>query len=158
MKIRSTFVLLAGALGLMLAACGHVGSIVPAAPMTQSILQGQFNDSAKAPNVAGTYSGTITDSHAGKGTLVLVVTQNGSTIGGTATPTFRGGSATFQIAGRVFVANKRTRLSFVASLKGTHCTAKSTGTVTRTHHLSGKYTATGCAKKLTSGTYTTVKQ
>ena len=107
------------------------------------------------PSIAGSYSGTLSDSISGAGTLSMSLTQHGLQLGGTYTSTFS--NAGYNRVGPVygFVSNSQVTI-IQATNPTTTCPFFGTGNVSGTT-ISGTFAAFQCTKAQT-GTFTLTHQ
>ena len=163
MRVRPIFI----SLGFLFALCGcggHAASTgaVPQALQPDAITRTSPSFAADLatdtiPSIAGTYKGSIDDERNGGGKLTIVIDQTEAKISGTATPEWKGKTATLTIAGKVWVSKGTTRVRFSITYPGEDCTGTAKGSV-KNGHLDGSYAATLCTSgKYTKGTYKTTE-
>lgn len=128
---------------LCLAACGS--NAAPPIVVSGDSASAASRLAGAVPKVAGTYKGTINDENLGKGTLQIVLSQNGSKLSGTFTPTWNHTPVTLNVAGKVAVKNGKTTVSYTLKRTGV-CPGTSTGTISQTHKLDGTYLIPECHK------------
>jgi len=128
-----------------------------ASPNCPTANSGSFSlQAAQSPaNIAGSYSGTLTDSLAGGGSLSMSLTQNGIQLGGTYSSTYS--NAAFNKIGPVygFVSNSQVTIIGTPNPSNT-CPFFGVGTLSGTT-ISGTYQAFQCSKSNT-GTFTLTHQ
>ncbi len=160
---RRAFCALIVLASISLGACGGSHAVTPAsgfAPTSDSIAGLSTFAVAAVPNVAGTYSGSVTATENGRsasGTVVVVLQQSGSTISGSVKTTINGKTLTQALSGTVKRTLKGAFLKFtIFASSGPNATG--TGTVIGTHFNGKAYVPPSGTKPAVTFKFKTVKQ
>lgn len=144
--LRMPFPAAAIAIALCLAPAGCNKSSTPSPAPTAS---------PAVSNVSGDYTGTMSDSAGGSGTVNGLLAQNGANAGGVLTDTESSATLTAAISLRLNSPTSTSGAMVIDYPSGTTCTFSVTGTYTNngaSANMSGSYTAiTNCAGQ--SGTF-----
>lgn len=146
-----------------LAACANGTSVAPSGGLLPTgAVRAPASDYVQmsVPNIAGKYSGTVTESEGGhtiSGSVTIDVKQSGSSVSGTFDPTINGRKYSLTFSGKVFKTAKGAYVKYtVYNPKGRNATGHAT---VIGKHLNGKaYVPPKGTKPAITITFKTVKE